>query len=387
MLFISGLPSLEEKVKGFGLGAVDFISKPFQREELLVRVRTHLELSRLRTELEDQVAERTAQLRKSAEDIEDLYNTAPCGYHSLDEKGIFLRINYTELKWLGYTCDQLIGEKKFSDLIAPENLTTYQKNFSRLKTEGFVEGLELEIIRKDGTTFPVLLNASVIYDSPGRSLMIRSTMFNISDRKRKKDELRQSFDKLHKVLGGIIQAMALTVESRDPFTAGHQRRVANLARSIGQEMGLIKDQVEAIRTAGIVHDLGKISLPAEILSKPTTLSSLEFSLIRVHPQISYDILKNIDFPWPIAKIVYQHHERINGSGYPLGLKDGEILPEAKVLMVADVVEAIASDRPYRPAQGIDVALEKISTNGGRLYDPEVVNTCLNLFKEKGFKLE
>ncbi len=387
VLFISGLPGLEEKVKGFELGAVDFISKPFQREELLARVRTHLELGRLRTKLEDQVAERTAQLHKSVVEIEDLYNNAPCGYHSLDEKGIFLRINHTELKWLGYTREELIGEKKFSDLIAPENLPTFQENFSRLKTEGFVGDLELEIIRKDGTTFPVLLNASVTYDSPGHNLMIRSTMFDISERKRKDDELKQSFDKLHKVLGGIIQAMALTVESRDPYTAGHQRRVANLARSIGQEMGLIKDQVEAIRTAGMVHDLGKISLPAEILSKPTQLSSLEFSLIRVHPQISYNILKDIDFPWPLANIVYQHHERINGSGYPLGLKDGEILPEAKVLMVADVVEAMASHRPYRPDRGIDVALKKISLNGGVLYDPEVVNTCLKLFREKGFKLE
>ena len=387
VLFISDLPSLEEKVKGFGLGAVDFISKPFQREELLARVKTHLELSRLRTKLENRVVERTAQLSKSAEEIEDLYNNASCGYHSLDEKGIFLRINHTELKWLGYTRDELIGEKKFSDLIAPENLPAFQENFSRLKTEGFVGDLELEIIRKDGTTFPVLLNASVIYDSPGHHLMIRSTMFDISERKRKEDELKQSFDKLHKVLGGIIQAMAQTVESRDPYTAGHQHRVANLARSIGQEMGLIKDQVEAIRTAGMVHDLGKIFLPVEILSKPTQLSSLEFGLIRVHPQISYDILKNIDFPWPIAEIVYQHHERINGSGYPLGLKDGEILPEAKVLMVADVVEAMASHRPYRPDRGIEAALEKISTNGGRLYDPEVVNTCLKLFKEKGFKLE
>ena len=180
----------------------------------------------------------------------------------MDEKGIFLRINHTELKWLGYTRDELIGEKKFSDLIAPENLPTFQENFSRLKTEGFVWNLELEIIRKDGTTFPVLLNASVIYDSPGHSLMIRSSMFDISDRKRKEDELKQSFNKLHKVLGGIIQAMSLTVESRDPYTAGHQRRVANLARSIGQEMGLIKDQVESIRTAGIVHDLGKIFIPA-----------------------------------------------------------------------------------------------------------------------------
>ena len=387
VLFISDLPGLEEKVNGFGLGAVDFISKPFQREELLARVRTHLELSRLRTKLEDQVAERTAQLRKSAEEMENLYNNAPCGYHSLNEKGIFLRINHTELKWLGYTRDELIGEKKFSDLIAPENLPTFQENFSCLKTEGFVGALELEIIRKDGTTFPVLLNASVIYDSPGHYLMIRSTMFDISERKRKEDELKQSFNKLHKVLGGIIQAMALTVESRDPYTAGHQRRVSNLARSIGQEMGLIKDQVEAIRTAGMVHDLGMISIPLEILSNPAQLSSLEFGLIRVHPQIGYNILKDIDFPWPIAKIVYQHHERINGSGYPLGLKDGEILPEAKVLMVADAVEAIASHRPYRPAQGIDVALKKISTNGGIIYDPEVVNTCLSLFKEKEFKLE
>ena len=181
--------------------------------------------------------------------------------------------------------------------------------------------------------------------------------------------------------------MALTVESRDPYTASHQRRVSNLARSIGQEMGLIKDQVETIRTAGMVHDLGMISIPLEILSNPAQLSSLEFGLIRVHPQIGYNILKDIDFPWPIAKIVYQHHERINGSGYPLGLKDGEILPEAKVLMVADAVEAIASHRPYRPAQGIDVALKKISTNGGIIYDPEVVNTCLRLFKEKEFKLE
>ena len=387
VLFVGGPPGPEEKVKGFGLGAVDFIPKPFQREELLARVRTHLELSRLRTKLENQVAERTAQLHKSDEEIEDLYNNAPCGYHLMDDKGIFLQINHTELKWLGYTQDELIGEKNFSDLIAPENLPTFQEDFLRLKTEGFVWNLELEIIRKDGTMFPVLLNASVIYDSPGHSLMIRSSMFDISDRKRKEDELKQSFNRLHKVLGGIIQAMSLAVESHDPYTAGHQHRVANLARSIGQEMGLIKDQVESIRTAGMVHDLGKIFIPVEILSKPTTLSSLEFGLIRVHPQISYDILKNIDFPWPIAEIVYQHHERINGSGYPLGLKDGEILPEAKVLMVADVVEAIASNRPYRPDRGVDVALEKISTNGGRLYDPDVVNTCLKLFKEKGFKLE
>ncbi len=190
VMIISGLTDLDVNVKGFGLGAVDFISKPYQREELLARVRTHLELSRLRTKLEIQVAERTAQLRKSAEEIEDLYNNAPCGYHSLDENGIFQRINHTELRWLGYTRNELIGEKKFSDLIASENLPTFRENFSRLKTEGFVGELELEIIRKDGTTFPVLLNASVIYDSPGHYLMIRSTMFDITERKRAEEALK-----------------------------------------------------------------------------------------------------------------------------------------------------------------------------------------------------
>ena len=152
-------------------------------------------------------------------------------------------------------------------------------------------------------------------------------------------------------------------------------------------MGLTRDQVEAIRVAGIVHDVGKISLPAEILSKPTQLSALEFSLIKVHPQTSYDILKDIDFPWPIARIVLRHHERINGSGYPFGLKEGEILLEAKVLMVADVVEAMASHRPYRAALGTDRALEEISKNRGILYDPEVVDVCLSLFREKGFKFD
>ena len=200
VMIISGLTDLDVNVKGFGLGAVDFISKPYQREELLARVRTHLELSRLRTKLEIQVAERTAQLRKSAEEIEDLYNNAPCGYHSLDENGIFQRINHTELRWLGYTRNELIGKKKFSDLIASENLPTFRENFSRLKTEGFVGELELEIIRKDGTTFPVLLNASVIYDSPGHYLMIRSTMFDITERKRAEEALIQSEEKYRTIL-------------------------------------------------------------------------------------------------------------------------------------------------------------------------------------------
>ena len=215
-----------------------------------------------------------------------------------------------------------------------------------------------------------------------RGLSLDLVTAQIENRQRRGLEL--SLKNLRKALGGIIQAMALTVETRDPYTSGHQRRVADLARSIAHEMGLPEDQVDGLRMAGIVHDLGKIAVPAEILSKPTKLTDLEFALIKVHPQISYDILKDIDFPWPVAEIVLQHHERMDGSGYPQGLKGENILLEARILMVADVVEAIASHRPYRPALGIDAALEEIEKNKGILYDPEVVEVCLRLFKEKGY---
>jgi HD-GYP domain-containing protein (c-di-GMP phosphodiesterase class II) len=176
------------------------------------------------------------------------------------------------------------------------------------------------------------------------------------------------------------------VEARDPYTSGHQRRVADLARAIAQEMGLTEDQVDGIRMSGAIHDIGKISVPSEILSKPSKLSDLEFSLIKTHPIVGYNILKDIDFPWPIAEITLQHHERINGSGYPKGISGNEILLEAKILAVADVVEAIASHRPYRPAHTIDVALNEIVQNKGILYDPEVVAACLRVFKEKSYHL-
>jgi len=198
-------------------------------------------------------------------------------------------------------------------------------------------------------------------------------------------ELQISLANLRKALGGIIQAMSLAIETRDPYTSGHQQRVADLARSIAQEMGLPEDQVDGLRMAGIIHDLGKIAVPAEILSKPTKLGNIELALIKIHPQTGYDILKDIDFPWPVAEIALQHHERMDGSGYPQGLKGKDILLEARILAVADVVEAMASHRPYRPALGMDAALDEIAKNRDTLYDPEVVDACLRLFREKGFR--
>ena len=200
-------------------------------------------------------------------------------------------------------------------------------------------------------------------------------------------ERKQSEERLKKTMGTTIQTMSKIIEVKDPYTAGHQQRVSQLTTAIAKELNLPPDKIEGIKITSLLHDIGKISVPTEILSKTTTLSDIEFSLIKEHSQAGHDILKAIDFSYPVANIVLQHHERLNGSGYPQGLKGDEILLEARILGVADVVEAMSSHRPYRPSLGIDAALEEISKNKGILYDPEVVDACLKLFKEKGFKLE
>jgi HD-GYP domain-containing protein (c-di-GMP phosphodiesterase class II) len=196
-------------------------------------------------------------------------------------------------------------------------------------------------------------------------------------------ELEQTRDSLH----DTVQAIAATVEMRDPYTAGHQRRVADLAAGIAGEMGMTHEQIYALHLSGIVHDLGKISIPAEILSKPGRLSAIEYTLVKQHPQAGYDILKEIEFPWPLAQFVLQHHERMDGSGYPQGLKGDEILPEARVLAVADVIEAMASHRPYRAGLGLESALEEINAHRGTLYDPAVVDAALRLFREKHYQFK
>ncbi|MDD5028602.1 MAG: response regulator [Rhodoferax sp.] len=257
VIFVSAVSETDEKVRGFAMGAVDFVTKPYQRDELMARVRTHLELHRLRHHLEDMVEERSV-------------------------------------------------------------------------------------------------------------------------------ELRQSQDQLRSTLLESITALAATVEMRDPYTAGHQRRVAQLAVAIAKELLLPPEQIEGIELAGVVHDAGKIQVPAEILSKPGKLTKLELGLIQEHASNGYEILHTINFPWPIAQIVWQHHERLDGSGYPRALKGEQTLLEAKVLAVADVVEAMSSHWPYRAALGIDVALQEIERGRDTVYDAAVVDACVRLFAEKRF---
>jgi putative nucleotidyltransferase with HDIG domain len=209
---------------------------------------------------------------------------------------------------------------------------------------------------------------------------------DIVERRKAEAELQQTLESLRKSFGTTIQVMVSAVEMRDPYTAGHQVRTADLARAIATEMGLPKDKIDGIRMAGSIHDIGKLSIPAEILSKPTKLTDTEFNLIKDHSQSGYEMLKNVESPWPLAEIVYQHHERMDGSGYPRNLKGDEIIIEARIMAVADVVEAMASHRPYRPGLGIDAALAEIEKNKGTHYDNTVANACLKLFRERGYQL-
>jgi putative nucleotidyltransferase with HDIG domain/PAS domain S-box-containing protein len=204
-------------------------------------------------------------------------------------------------------------------------------------------------------------------------------------RKRAEEERNKTLQQLHAALEETVQALGAFGDSRDPYLTGHQRRVTELACAIARKMGLPQDRIDGVRVAGLLHDLGKIAIPGEILSKPGRLSALEMGLICTHPEVGNRILQRIPFPWPVAQSIYQHHERMDGSGYPKGLGGEEILLEARILAVADVVEAMASHRPYRPALGVEAALAEIRRDDGRLYDREVVDACLKLFEEDGFR--
>ena len=200
------------------------------------------------------------------------------------------------------------------------------------------------------------------------------------------EDLKNSFKRLHRSWLQTVEMTTAITDARDPYTAGHERRVAEIAVAIAIEMGLDTGKIEGIRVSGYLHDLGKIGVPIEILAKPGKLSAPEFDLVRTHSEKGYKILQEVDFPWPVAEVAYQHHERLDGSGYPRGLKGDEILPEARIMAVADVVEAMASHRPYRAGLGIEKALAEIERGRGTTYDPTVADTCLALFREKGFRI-
>ena len=369
-----------------------YLQKPFHRQEILqfatalsVKWQAEIELRNLHQKMEGLVSQRTRallqsnkQLRKEIEFRQEtekalhmsevnfrnmIYNNAD-GILILDENSIVKFMNPAAESIFGNKAEHFVG-RAFEHLIIPGKPT------------------ELDITIGDGKS--VVAEMRVMETEWEGKTAYLASLRDITDRKRMQLRLQVSLDDLKEVMDGTIRAMALAVEMRDPYTSGHQHRVAQLAQAIAEEIDLSADTIEGVYMAASIHDIGKISLPAEILSKPVKLTEIERKMIQAHSKVGYDILNGVDFSWPIAQIVLQHHERMDGSGYPHGLGGEEILTEARIVGVADVVETMASHRPYRPAMGLDKALDEIFKNRGRLYDEKVVNACLTIFNEKGFE--
>ena len=264
--------------------------------------------------------------------------------------------------------------------------TDRQSIFAALATtqQGTRLNLALRWTAPDGSLRHLQANAMLSWGEEGGAVW-DGALEDFSEQVRLQEESRRNLVRLNKSMEDAIQAVVATIEKRDPYTAGHQRRVAELAERLAAALGLLEDAIHGIRLTASIHDIGKIHVPAEILSYPGQLPEIEYALVRKHAEVGYEILKNVDFPWPVAEMVYQHHERLDGSGYPRGLKGDQIMLGARIIAVADVVEAIALYRPYRPGLGIDAALAEIEQNRGRQYDPDVVDACLRLFRQEGFK--
>jgi PAS domain S-box-containing protein len=325
-------------------------------------------------------------LRHSEEKLRTTFESMSEGLTITDLDGRITDINNATLRLHRYTTkEELIGVSTYT-LIEHKDHPKARKNLRKILEEGYSGAVECTLLTREGDKFPAELRAAPLRNESGSPVAFVAITTDITERKKAEEEHKKNTQKLIKAMGSTIEAIALTVEMRDMYTAGHQRRVTKLAIAIAEEIKLPESRIDGLRMAGIVHDIGKIQIPAEILNKPGHLTEVEFSMIRNHPRVAYDILKTIEFAWPVAEIVLQHHERLNGSGYPSGLSGDQILMETKILSVADVVEAMASHRPYRPALGIDKALEEITINRGILYEAVVVDACCLLFQEKKYEL-
>ena len=340
--------------------AFGYILKPFDERELKIAI-----------EMAYYKARMGAKLREREEWLSALLKSIADGVIATDKSGRITFMNPLAERLTGWHQDEALRQPLrdiFRTVISRDGdepeIVLWAKNGKKFSIE------ETDMPMSDGR-----------HDSSGHVLVFR----DISARRSAEKELRESWEKLNEALKGTIQAMALTIEIRDPYTAGHQRRVSKLSCAIAQDLGMSEFQVEGLRVAGDIHDIGKIYVPAEILSKPGQITAIEYGIIKTHPQVGYDILKTIKFPWPVAQIVLQHHERLDGSGYPLGLVGDLIFKEARILTVADIVEAMSSHRPYRPAQGIEKALAEVVQNRGRFYDAEAVDACVKLFQESRFQ--
>lgn len=313
-----------------------------------------------------------------------LFETALDGILLLNgDTGQIEDVNPFLMRMLSYSHEEFLGKKLWE--IGPfKNVILCREMFAELQRTGYVRYDDLPLKTKGGVTIQVEF-VSNSYDVEGIKV-IQCNIRDISERKAAEGVTLRYHEQLKLALLNTVEVATIISEMRDPYTAGHERRVAMIAKAIGAEFGFDETRQEGLRIAGYLHDIGKVAIPSEILSKPGKLSPIEFQLIQGHAQASYGVLSKMEWPWPVAEVALQHHERMDGGGYPQGLKGEDILLEARIMAVADVVEAMASHRPYRPALGIEKALAEIELGRGKRYDTNVVDTCLSLFREKAFQI-
>lgn len=345
-----------------------------------------LHIHQVELEMQNEEIRRTqAELETALARYTDLYDFAPVAYFTLDDRGWVLEANLTAARLLGTERSRLL-QQPLAPFIRTEDKQKFRAYLIAVVQGQVAPPLELYLQGEGEAKVAVQLDSLLVPDAAGRP-QVRTSLIDVTARQRAEEALAASYEKLGRTLSSIVQALSATVERRDPYTAGHQRRVSQLAAAISQGMGFSQERIEGMRVLGLLHDIGKVAVPTEILSKPGQVSEIEFNFIKAHPQEGYEIVKDLEFPWPIAQAVLQHHERLDSSGYPQGLIGPDISPCARILAVADVVEAMASHRPYRPALGINQALEEISHNRGILYDPGVVDVCVKLFTGKSFQFD
>ena len=327
------------------------------------------------------------ELRDSGNRLRITFDRAPIGASVAGVDLCFEEVNEAMCHFLGYTQEELTG-RSFRDVTHPDDVADDRSGLEAvLAGTSDLHSRDKRYVRKDGAVVWGHLTVRLVRDESGEPMYFLGMIEDINERRRAEEAETAATQKVTRALDATVVAMGALAEMRDPYTAGHERRVTQLAVAVGEKLGLAEASLAALRLASSVHDIGKIGVPAEILSKPGRLTELEFEIVMRHPQVGYDILTGIDFGMPVAEIVLAHHERLDGSGYPRALARDDILLEARILAVADVVEAMASHRPYRAALGLDAALDEIMRGRGRLYDPDVVDSCRDLFRNGGFDFE
>lgn len=372
IIFITASGDPDGAVKGLELGAVDYIVKPFHEEEVLARVKTHLENYRMRRYLAMESMRKEAKYQRIVEGLKDEYF-----FYSRKVQGELNFLSPSVKEILGYESHHFLAH--IGDFLTDHKINETVKEEIALGLSGqHGPSYEIEVFHKNGHKVRLNIKETPVKDAQGNLISFEGIAHDITNE-------RKQQQKLHHNLQKTVQAIALTIEQRDPYTAGHQKRVADLASAIAEMLNCDQNQIFGISLGAMIHDIGKVHIPAEILSKPGKLNAVEYELIKMHPKTGGNIIEHIDFEWPVKEIIQQHHERLDGSGYPLGLKADEIAFEAKIVAVADVVEAMSSHRPYRAGLGIETALDDIRLGSGTLYDAQVVEACIRLFQEHHYQ--